>query len=107
MKRVGFVLKVKRERIAEYKQRHQNVWPEMLTALQRTGWRNYSLFLRTDGTLFGYVETPDGLDAARAAMAREEINARWQAEMSPYFEAPEGSPPDQLMQELEEVFHLD
>ena len=107
MKRVGFVLKVKRKKIAEYKERHRNVWPEMLEALRRAGWNNYSLFLRADGTLFGYVETPDGLDAARAAMSRKEVNARWQAEMSPCFEAPEGSAPDQMMAELEEVFHLD
>ena len=107
MQRVGFVLKVKREKIAEYREHHKKVWPEMLQALQRTGWRNYSLFMRADGTLFGYVETPDGLDAARAAMAQEEVNARWQAFMSSYFEAPEGSAPDQMMQELEEVFHLD
>ena len=81
--------------------------PEMLAALRRTGWGNYSLFMRPDGTLFGYVETPEGLDAARDAMSKEEVNTRWQAFMSPYFEAPEGAAPDQMMQELEEVFHLD
>lgn len=107
MKRVGFVLKVKREKIEEYKAHHQHVWPEMLRALERTGWHNYSLYLRADGTLFGYFETPESLDAARAAMAKEEVNARWQAMMSPYFEAPAGAPPDQMMLELEEVFHLD
>jgi L-rhamnose mutarotase len=107
MKRVGFVLKVKREKMAEYREHHRRVWPEMLDALRRTGWGNYSLFMRADGTLFGYVETPEGLDAARAAMSKEEVNTRWQAFMSPYFEAPEGAAPDQMMQELEEVFHLD
>ncbi len=107
MKRVGFVLKVTKEKMAEYQEHHKRVWPEMLRALERTGWHNYSLFMRGDGTLFGYVETPEGLDAARAAMAREEINARWQAFMSPFFEAPEGAAPDHMMQELEEVFHLD
>jgi L-rhamnose mutarotase len=107
MKRVGFVLKVKREKIAEYREHHKKVWPEMLRALERAGWHNYSLYMRTDGTLFGYVETPHGLDAARAAMAQEEVNARGQSFMSPFFEAPEGSAPDQMMQELEEVFHLD
>ena len=107
MKRVGFVLKVKQEKMAEYREHHRKVWPEMLDALRRTGWGNYSLFMRADGTMFGYVETPEGLDAARAAMSKEEANTRWQAFMSPYFEAPEGAAPDQMMQELEEVFHLD
>jgi L-rhamnose mutarotase len=41
----------------EYIKRHAEVWPEMLKALHSTGWRNYSLFLDTDGTLIGYFET--------------------------------------------------
>ena len=39
MERVGFVLKVKPEMIEEYKRHHENVWPEMLDALRRSGWR--------------------------------------------------------------------
>ena len=104
--RVGFLLKVKPGMIEEYKRRHQQVWPEMQAALRETGWHNYSLFLREDGTLFGYVETPD-FAAARAGMAGKEVNARWQAEMAPFFEQLDGLRPDEGMLELEEVFHLD
>jgi len=107
MKRVGFILKVKAERIEEYREHHKEVWPEMLDALRRTGWHNYSLFMRSDGTLFGYFETPDGLQTAVAGMSSEEVNARWQKMMAPFFESLEGSRPDEMMQELEEVFHLD
>jgi len=106
MKRVGFLLKVKKEKIAEYRERHQDVWPEMLDALRRTGWHNYSLFMHDDGLLFGYLETPDSFQAALAGMSREEVNARWQTFMAPYFEGL-GVHADQMMQELEEVFHLD
>jgi L-rhamnose mutarotase len=59
MERVCFLLKVRFERIAEYKQRHATVWPDLLAALSETGWHNYSLFLRYDGLLIGYCETPD------------------------------------------------
>lgn len=107
MKRVGFVLKVKQDMITEYKAHHQAVWPEMLEALRRNGWRNYSLFLGSDGLLFGYVETENGLGAATAGMAHEEVNTRWQAFMAPYFEHIGGLHADQAMLELEEVFHLD
>ena len=79
----------------------------MLAALRACGWHNYTLFLREDGLLFGYFETPESLQAAQAAMARTEINARWQDRMSPYFEIPDGAHPDALFVELEEVFHLD
>lgn len=107
MRRVGFVLKVKREKIEGYKEQHRKVWPEMLEALRRTGWHNYSLFMRPDGTLFGYFETPNDLQTALSGMSKEQVNARWQKMMAPYFEALEATQPDESMQELEEVFHLD
>lgn len=107
MRRVGFMLKVKADRLEEYKQHHRAVWPEMLAALSATGWHNYSLFMREDGLLFGYFETPVSLAEAQAGMAKTEVNARWQEMMSPFFEIPEGSHPDQMFIELEEVFHLD
>ncbi len=107
MKRVGFLLKVRQDKIEEYKKQHEAVWPEMLDALRRTGWHNYSLFMRDDGLLFGYFETPDSFQAAQAGMSQEEINARWQERMSPYFENLAGGHPDESMLELVEVFHLD
>ena len=106
MERVGFVLKVRPERLTEYKQRHRAVWPEMLAALRDAGWRNYSLFPGEDGLLFGYLETDD-FAAARARMAATEVNRRWQAEMAPFFEGSDGRPADQALVRLEEVFHLD
>jgi L-rhamnose mutarotase len=107
MKRVGFLFKVKPDLLEEYKAHHRSVWTEMLDALRRTGWHNYSLFARPDGLIFGYFETPEGLQAAQAGMEKEEVNARWQAFMAPYFEALGGLRPDQSMLELEEIFHLD
>jgi L-rhamnose mutarotase len=106
IERVCFLLKVRPERLAEYKERHKAVWPEMLEALRETGWRNYSLFLRDDGLLVGYLETPD-FAAALRGMAGREINERWQREMAPFFEAPDGRRPDEGMLALEEVFHLE
>jgi L-rhamnose mutarotase len=97
---------VKPERAAEYAERHRAVWPEMRAALADTGWRNYSLFLRDDGLLVGYVEADD-LTAAQAAMARTEVNARWQAEMAEFFAGLDGRPPDEGFLLLTEVFHLD
>ena len=107
MKRIGFLLQVKPDKIPEYKARHQAVWPEMLDALRRTGWHNYSLFMRQDGLLFGYFETPESLQDALDGMAREDVNARWQDFMAPFFENLTGAHADASMVELEEVFHLD
>ena len=98
--RYCFNLQVRPERMAEYVERHQAVWPEMQDALRATGWRNYSLFLRSDGLLVGYVEADD-LTAAQAAMAALEVDERWQASMAPFFAGV-----DRGYALLTEVFHL-
>lgn len=105
MERVCFLLKVKKDRLKEYKKRHKTVWPEMLNALRETGWHNYSLFLREDGLLVGYFETPS-LKKALKGMARTEVNERWQREMAEFFESLEGRRPDESFLRLEEVFYL-
>lgn len=105
MRRVCFLLKVREDRIEEYRARHETVWPEMRQALSESGWHNYTLFLREDGLLVGYLETDD-FAAAQDAMAATEVNARWQAQMAEYFEAPDGERPDEAMRPLREVFHL-
>jgi L-rhamnose mutarotase len=104
--RACFQLQVKPDRLAEYTARHREVWPEMLRALADAGWHNYSLFLRPDGLLIGYVET-ESLDEAVAAMGRTDVNARWQAEMGQFFEELDGVAPDRGFLLLEEVFHLE
>jgi len=105
MQRVCFLLQVKPERLEEYKLRHEQVWPEMLEALHATGWHNYSLFLRPDGLLVGYVETPD-FQKALDGMAALDVNARWQAEMKDFFVDAGGKNADENMRPLEHVFFL-
>jgi L-rhamnose mutarotase len=107
MKRIGFMLKVRAERLEEYRRHHAAVWPEMLDALRASGWHNYSLFVRDDGLLFGYFETPDSLQEAQARMAATAVNTRWQEFMAPYFESPSNARPDEMFLELSEMFHLD
>jgi L-rhamnose mutarotase len=92
--------------MAEYRERHEHVWPEMREALSATGWRNYSLFLSPTGMLIGYLECDD-FEASRRAMEATEVNARWQAEMGQYFQDLEGRRPDEGLLVLEEVFHLE
>lgn len=105
MERVGFLLKVRADRMDDYRVRHREVWPEMLAALRETGWSNYSLFLAPDGHLFGYFET-ENLEQALTGMAEREVNSRWQKDMAPFFEGLDGVPADEGLLRLEEVFHL-
>jgi L-rhamnose mutarotase len=105
MKRHVFIGRVKPERIEEYKHRHAAVWPEMLAALSTNGFHNYSIHLRPDGFLVGYFEAEDAQQTF-AAMAKTDVNARWQADMAPFFVIPEGKRPDECFEFLEEVFYL-
>ncbi|WP_431279081.1 L-rhamnose mutarotase [Leifsonia poae] len=107
MQRACFRLQVRPDRLAEYRERHAAVWPEMLAALEGTGWDNYSLFLADDGLLIGYVEATDSIAEAQARMALTDVNARWQAEMNQFFEGLDGSAPDEGFDLLPEIFHLE
>ena len=106
MSRVCFQLQVRPERMAEYRERHAAVWPEMRDALASTGWHNYSLFLSDSGMVIGYVECEDFETAVRT-MEQTEVNARWQAEMGEFFVGLEGRRPDEGLVRLDEIFHLD
>jgi L-rhamnose mutarotase len=106
MTRYCFTLQVRPDLLAEYRERHAAVWPDLLRALRDAGWRDYSIFARPDGLLIGYVEAGD-LAAAQRAMAATEVNARWQADMSRYFIGLDGRPPDEGFLLLEEIFNLD
>jgi L-rhamnose mutarotase len=106
VERVCFRLQLKLDRLDEYIQRHAEVWPDMLAALTETGWTNYSLFIdQTDGTLIGYLETPD-LAAAQAGMAARPVNARWQATMAEFFADLDDKQPDEGFMRLRQIFHL-
>jgi L-rhamnose mutarotase len=104
VERVCFQLRIKPEHLGEYRARHAAVWPDMLQALERSGYRNYSIFLADDGLLIGYFET-DSLEASQADMAATEVNARWQADMAPFFDGLDGAP-DTDFNRLPEIFNL-
>ena len=98
MERVCWTMRVRPEKLDEYKARHRDVWPDMLAALNDAGWGNYSLFLTDEGLLIGYLETED-FAAAQAAMEATDVNARWQSEMAEFLVPP--------LRRIEEVFHLE
>lgn len=96
--RCCFLLRVRTDRLAEYLDVHQRVWPEMRDALTESGWRNYSLFVQPGtGMVVGYFEADD-VAAAQESMASLEVDSRWQATMAEYFVAPGGGSNEVLPQ---------
>ena len=99
--RVGFVLRVKPDRVDEYVLAHRKVWPDMLEALKDAGIRNYTIF-RAGNEMFGYFETDD-LARAETYLSEQEVNARWQDAMADLLEE---RVEDHGPTPLEEIFRL-
>jgi L-rhamnose mutarotase len=101
MQRVGFLIKVKRDKLDEYKRLHEDVWPDLLAELKAAGMRNYSLWLRPDGLEFGYLECDDW-QATCAYLDNSDVHTRWQEFMQNYLESPtdagQGGQPVQMLE---------
>jgi L-rhamnose mutarotase len=112
MKRYGMVIGLDAGKIAEYRQLHAAVWPEVLEMITRCGIRNYSIYLRQldDGRhyLFSYFEyVGDDFAADMARMIADPVTKRWWAECVPCLELLPDRAPGEIWSPLEEVFHLD
>ena len=88
---------------AEYRARHDAIWPELAALLRRAGVSNYSISLDAEtNTLFAYLERRD--DHAMDALAADPIMRRWWDHMKDIMRAnPDGSP---VAVALEEMFHM-
>ena len=101
MARVGFKMQLKPGNEAEYKRRHDEIWPELAALLHETGIRNYSIF-RDGLTLFGYLEIDDV--AKMDGVPKQEIMRKWRKYMEPLMECnPDNSP---IVTSLEEAFYM-
>jgi L-rhamnose mutarotase len=106
MKRYGSVFRIRPEMVKEYKQAHDEIWPDMAKAIQDAGIRNYSIFFRKDGMLFSYFECEDA-PRALASIRTTEVNTRWQVAMEKYFVKSRAGILGPETEDLEEVFHLE
>ena len=107
MEKICFVLNILPEHMDEYKNRHADVWPDMQEALSKSGWTNYSLFLRDDGLAIGYFEC-ENYEEALSNMENFEVNERWQATMLPLVAGvPSGKRADQTLERVPLIFNLD
>jgi L-rhamnose mutarotase len=104
MKRKAFIMRLHPGCEAEYKRRHDEIWPELKDALHKAGVSNYSIFLdRTTDTLFALQHLTD--DSADEDLPRQEIVKKWWHRMKDIMDAnPDESP---VSEELVEVFHMD
>jgi L-rhamnose mutarotase len=107
--RMGMVISIKPERLAEYKRLHAAPWPEMDAALSAAHIRNYSIYLREpENLLFGYWEYV-GTDFAAdmQALGALDITKRWLALTDPCQSPLASAAAGEWWSYLPEIFHLD
>ncbi|MBM4103913.1 MAG: L-rhamnose mutarotase [Planctomycetes bacterium] len=106
-KRYGSVIRVRPEKLDEYKRLHAAVWPEVLKMIKECNISNYSIFYR-DGFLFSYLEyTGNDFAADMAKMAADPTTQRWWAVCKPCQQPVDSARPDEWWADMESVFHLD
>ncbi len=107
MKRFGQVIKIKPEKLQEYKTLHAAVWPDVLNMIAECNIRNYSIFHK-DGFLFAYFEyTGNDFSADMAKMAADPKTQEWWKVCMPCQEPLATRLPDEWWANMEEVFHCD
>jgi L-rhamnose mutarotase len=107
MKRYGQVIKVRPEKLEEYKKLHRDVWPEVLRIIKKCHIRNYSIFYR-DGYLFSYFEyAGDNYKADMARMAADPKTREWWTLTDPCQQPVETAATGEWWAAMEEVFHAD
>jgi L-rhamnose mutarotase len=107
MKRYGQVIKVRPEKLGEYKRLHRDVWPEVLRMIKKCHIRNYSIFYR-DGYLFSYFEYGgDNYKADMARMAADPKTREWWTLTDPCQQPVETAATGEWWAAMEEVFHAD
>lgn len=109
MQRIGSVIGIRADRIAEYKALHAAAWPSVLAQIRRSNIRNYTIYLREpENLLFSHFEY-HGVDLAgdMAAMAADPETRRWWAVCSPCQEPLASRADGDHWATMEEVFHCD
>jgi L-rhamnose mutarotase len=109
MQRMGMLIGLKAARVAEYKELHAAVWPEILDKIRECNIRNYSIFLREpENLLFAYWEYAGSDFAADVAlMAADPNTQRWWEICMPCQQPLETRDEGDWWATMDEVFHVD
>jgi len=109
MQRMGMVIGLKPEKIAEYKRLHAAVWPEILDMISKCNIKNYSIFLKEpENLLFGYWEYHGtDFEADAAKMAADPKTQEWWDVCMPCQQPFETRKDGEWWAMMEEVFHHD
>ena len=104
MQRLAFKMKLFKGQEAEYRKRHDEIWPELSQLLKDNGISDYSIFLDEEtGFLFGVLKVEDSSNLDR--LPAQEIMKKWWAYMKDIMESNDDNSPVSVP--LREVFYMD
>lgn len=103
MKTVAFKMKLKPGCEAEYKKRHDEIWPELENLLQESGISDYHIFLdEISLSLFAVQKLKE--NSTEAELPKHPIMKKWWNHMADLMEVnPDSSP---VVIPLKEVFYM-
>lgn len=104
MEKIAFTMTLLPGHQAEYKKRHDEIWPELSETLKKAGVSDYSIYFdASSNTLFAVLKRTD--DHGMDSLPLDPIVKKWWAFMADIMEThPDNSP---ITNDLKEVFHLD
>ncbi|MDX9726041.1 MAG: L-rhamnose mutarotase [Bacteroidales bacterium] len=104
MKRFGFKMKLNPGFREEYRKRHGEIWPELVTLLKSQGIANYSIFYDEEtNILFAYQEQLG--ESSSQDLGAEDIVRKWWNFMADIMETnPDNSP---VTIPLEQLFFME
>ena len=103
----GMVIKVRAEKLEEYKELHSAVWPDVLEMIKKCNIHNYSIFHK-DGYLSSYFEYEgEDFEADMKKMAADPMTQKWWDICKPCQEPLETRAQGEWWANMEEVFHYD
>ncbi len=109
MQRMGMLIGIAPEHIAQYKRLHAQVWPAVLERIRLSNIRNYSIFLREpENLLFGYWEYHgNDFEADMAAIAADADTQAWWRLCGPCQVPLASRQPGEHWAAMASVFHVD
>jgi len=106
MQRYGEVIKVKPEKLKEYKRLHDNIWPIIVEKIYNANIRNFSIFYR-DNYLFKYFEyIGDDFEADMEKLNNDSENLKWLACTDPCQIPVETAEKGEWWAPMELIFHI-
>ena len=105
MERIAWKGRIKPGMQAEYKRRHDEIWPEMTEVLKKAGIRNYTIWSDGD-VLFGYYECEKGIAFAEKTQAQSSVVDKWNEYMKDVLEL-EMDPETGAQPKMQQMFFLE